>query len=215
MTRTRALLAIAPFALLLGSAAGCGSDGDGSAAPGGSALPGSQAPSDAPPVSGASEPSGGASPTGGSGGGGDSGRCHHGEVRLAVQDAPGGGAAGSQYTWIVLTNTSSRTCTVYGFPGVSWVTGDSGQQVNKPAERDTAVSPKRVELAPGKAAHAQVGSPQTGNFGDECKPVQVRGYRVYLPDETAADFVPAPQTVCSADGVGLAHVGPVVAGTSQ
>ncbi|WP_433616274.1 DUF4232 domain-containing protein [Dactylosporangium sp. CA-139114] len=212
MTRTRALLSIAPLALLLGSAAGCGSDVGGSAAPGGSALPASQEPTGAPPVSGAPEPSGGASPAGA---GGDSGRCHHGEVRLAVGEAPGGGAAGSQYTWIVLTNTSSRTCTFSGYPGVSWVTGDSGQQVNKPAERDTAASPQRVELAPGKAAHVQVRSPQTGNFGDECKPVQVRGYRVYLPDETAADFVPAPQTVCSADGVGVAQVGPVVAGTSR
>ncbi|MFI5913054.1 hypothetical protein [Dactylosporangium sp. NPDC051541] len=61
----------------------------------------------------------------------------------------------------------------------------------------------------------QIRSPQPGNFGDTCKPVEVRGYRVFLPDETAADFAPAPQTVCSADGVGRAQVGPVISGLSQ
>ncbi|WP_433046712.1 DUF4232 domain-containing protein [Dactylosporangium sp. CS-033363] len=134
---------------------------------------------------------------------------------MAVQGAPGGGAAGSQYLWLILTNATSKTCTLEGYPGVSWVTGDNGQQVNQPAERDTSIAPKQLSLQPAQAAHAQIRSPQPGNFGDSCKPIEIRGYRVYLPDETAADFVPFQQQVCSADGVGRAQVGPVETGASE
>jgi hypothetical protein len=191
-------MALAPLALLL-VAAGCGDAG------GVVAAPASAEPSSAPPASSAAPSASAGEPEQ---------RCHHGEIQLTAQAAPGGGAAGSQYVWIVLSTTSSRTCTLYGYPGVSWVTGDDGRQVNQPAERDTSTAPQRVELPTGQAAHAQVRSHQPGNFPDTCRPADVRGYRVYLPDETAADFVAFPLSVCSADGVGRAEVGPVVAGLS-
>ncbi|MFB9449370.1 DUF4232 domain-containing protein [Dactylosporangium vinaceum] len=204
--------AVFPLMMLLAAAAGCGGGDGTAAAPAASGAP-------TTPVAGSAAASGqstGPAPSASAGGGGDvTNRCRHGGITFKVQDAPGGGAAGSQYLWIVLTNPSSRACTLYGYPGVSWVTGDGGQQVNQPAERDTGVEPKQVKLESGQSAHVQVRSPQPGNFGDACKPVDVRGYRVYLPDETAADFVPSPQRVCSADGVGRAQVGPVVAGLSQ
>jgi hypothetical protein len=198
--------ALAPLALLL-AAAGCSDTGGAVTA---SASP---APPSAPQTTSAL-PASSASPSTPSASAGDPQRCHHGEIALTAQGAPGGGAAGSQYVWIVLRNTSSRTCTLYGYPGVSWVTGDDGRQVNQPAERDTSTAPQRVELPPGQAAHAQMRSPQPGNFPDTCRPADVRGYRVYLPDETAADFVAFPLSVCSAEGIGRAEIGPVVAGLS-
>ncbi|WP_432991515.1 DUF4232 domain-containing protein [Dactylosporangium sp. CA-233914] len=202
MTRRKLALTIAPFALVL-TAAGCSGDaGDTSAAR--STGPATAQAASAPPQSGGAGPSED----------GGSRRCHSGEIGLSAQDAPGGGAAGSVYGWILLTNTSARTCTLFGYPGVSWVTGASGQPVNQPAERDRGTEPKLVTLQPRQAAHVLVHWGQPGNFPG-CGPVQVAGYRVYLPDETAAGFVPWPVQECSADGVNRATVGPVVAGTSE
>ncbi|MFI5915677.1 DUF4232 domain-containing protein [Dactylosporangium sp. NPDC051541] len=38
--------------------------------------------------------------------------------------APGSGAAGNCFEWLVFTNVSTKSCTLHGFPAVSWVTGD-------------------------------------------------------------------------------------------
>ena len=134
---------------------------------------------------------------------------------MTRQDAPGGGAAGNVYEWLIFTNMSTRTCTLYGFPGVSYVTGPSGQQVNEPATRDGTV-PSRVTLNPGQAAHVQLHTGNPEAFpATTCKPVPVAGFRVYLPDETAAVFVPAPTRQCSTNGVNATTISPVLPGTAQ
>ncbi|GAA2369615.1 DUF4232 domain-containing protein [Dactylosporangium salmoneum] len=153
----------------------------------------------------ASEPAAGQPSNGESG----SGRCHTGELKVAAQAAPGGGAAGNVYTWLVFANASARACTLYGYPGVSWVTGADGQQVNQPAERDPSGKPAMVTLQPGGTAHAQVHAGHPDMFPDTCKPVPVAGYRVYPPDETEALFVPVADKQCSADGVNRAVVEPI------
>jgi hypothetical protein len=138
-------------------------------------------------------------------------RCHTGDVRVAVKAAPGGGAAGSVYNWLIFTNTSGRACTLFGFPGVSYVTGASGQQVNDPAVRSTE-SPSKVTLAPQQGAHAQLQTGHPEAFPGTCNPVPVAGYRVYLPDETAAVFVSASMQQCSTKGVNPTTVSPVAPG---
>jgi hypothetical protein len=140
-------------------------------------------------------------------------RCHTGDVRVTVKAAPGGGAAGNVYNWLIFTNTSGRTCTLFGFPGVSYVTGASGQQVNDPAVRSTE-SPGKVTLAPQQGAHAQLRTGHPDAFPATCNPVPVAGYRVYLPDETAAVFVPASMQECSTKGVNPTTVSPVAPGTN-
>ncbi|MGI5176379.1 DUF4232 domain-containing protein [Dactylosporangium sp. CA-152071] len=141
------------------------------------------------------------------------GRCRTGELRVTAMSAPGGGAMGGVYTWLVFTNTSGRTCSLYGFPGVSYVTGASGTQINEPAKRE-GTTPVRVDLAPGQGAHAQVRTGQSGAYPDTCQPVEAAGYRVYVPDETASVFVPWRVKVCSTDGVNGMLIGPVFPGTS-
>ncbi|MEV4140635.1 DUF4232 domain-containing protein [Dactylosporangium sp. NPDC049742] len=141
------------------------------------------------------------------------GRCRAGDLRVTARIAPGGGAAGGVYTWLVFTNTSGRTCSLYGFPGVSYVTGASGTQINEPATRE-GTAPVRVDLAPGQGAHAQVRTGQSSAYPDTCHPVEAAGYRVYVPDETASVFVPWRSTVCSTDGVNGMLIGPVYPGTN-
>lgn len=140
----------------------------------------------------------------------NTGRCRTGDLKVTSAPSPGGGAAGSVYTWLIFTNTSGRSCTLFGFPGVSYVTGPSGQQVNDPAKRSG--SPSRLTLAPGKAAHAQLQSGHPEAFPDTCRPVAVAGYRVYAPDETASVFVAAPMQQCSANGVNVMTVNPLEPG---
>jgi hypothetical protein len=111
------------------------------------------------------------------------------------------------YDWIVFTNVTDHPCTLKGYPGVSWVA--SGRQVNLEATRSVVGAPARVTLAPQESAHAQLHW-STPEMFDDCCPVPIDGYRVYLPDETESVIVPMRGDVCSTDGVDVAQVDPVV-----
>jgi hypothetical protein len=141
-----------------------------------------------------------------------SARCHTND--LGVKPGTGEAAAGTQYVPLVLTNTSSRTCTLYGYPGVSWVAGDQGSQVGDAFQRGGVDKKATVTLDPGQAAHATLQMPNPGNYDEaRCKPVSVRGLRVYPPDETAAVFVALPSKECSAKGVNVDTVWAISSGT--
>jgi hypothetical protein len=95
-----------------------------------------------------------------------------------------------------LTNTGSSSCTLYGYPGVSWVAGADGHQVGAAAQRQTDNSgnaQQTVTLAPGALASAPLDIVDAAVIPPaECKPVPVRGLRVYPPGQTAALFLPLP-----------------------
>ncbi|MEU9633676.1 DUF4232 domain-containing protein [Streptomyces tendae] len=78
------------------------------------------------------------------------GRCHSAELRAAVGRVDPG--AGQRNFPVVLTNTSERTCTVYGYPGAAFVDA-SGKQLGPDPERAPG-SPETVTLTPGKSAWA-------------------------------------------------------------
>ncbi|WP_121702833.1 DUF4232 domain-containing protein [Streptomyces sp. BBFR25] len=78
------------------------------------------------------------------------GRCHTSELRAAVGRVDPG--AGQRNFPVVLTNTSERTCTVYGYPGAAFVDA-SGKQLGPDPERAPG-SPETVTLTPGKSAWA-------------------------------------------------------------
>lgn len=111
---------------------------------------------------------------------------------------PAEGAAGSTYRPLLLTNTGTAACELRGFPGVSYVTGDDGEQVG-PAATESGERGPQVVLEPGTAASATVQFVDVANFdAAACAPVPVRGLRVYPPGDTAALFVAADGTGCSA-----------------
>jgi hypothetical protein len=75
-------------------------------------------------------------------------RCHTFELRAAVgRNDPG---AGQENFPLVLTNTSGRTCTVYGYPGGAFV-DPSGRQLGPDPKRNPG-SPTKVTLKPGGSA---------------------------------------------------------------
>jgi hypothetical protein len=139
-------------------------------------------------------------------------RCHTGDLEISV--VPGDNAAGHSGLRVVFVNTLPVRCTMFGYPGLSFLSAPSGSEINLPAERSAAQGgPKLVHLPPGGTAHADLLLTNTANFAaDTCKPQQAAGVRVYPPDETASAFAAYPVTVCSVDGVGVAEVYPVQSG---
>ena len=138
------------------------------------------------------------------------GRC--GVAHLRITLVPGDSAAGHLGLRLVLTNTSAGPCTLFGYPGVSFVDSPDGAAVNDPAQ--PAGGPAEpVTLVPGAAAHADLLLTQVGNFpAASCHPVTVAGARVNPPNETATVFVASAQQLCSARGTGVPQLYPVQPG---
>jgi Protein of unknown function (DUF4232) len=136
-------------------------------------------------------------PVGGGNGetGGGSQACPPTDLKLSL--GPTNGAAGHIYQPLQFTNAGKQPCLLVGFPGVSYVTGDSGTQVGAPAERDGNTGP-RVTLQPGQMAYATIIMTDVGVFdANVCKPTTTRGFRVYPPNTTAALFVAQNGTGCA------------------
>lgn len=155
---------LASSVAVLGLLTACGGSGDGAAASPAQTLPGTAAPAtggrstDAASASASSTGTGtapgeatttaskpGSTPAGASGA-----RCHTSELRAtAGRNNPG---AGQENFPIVLTNASSRTCTLRGYPGTAFVDA-SGRQLGPDPKREPG-TPATVTLAPGRSAWA-------------------------------------------------------------
>lgn len=137
---------------LLGLATAC-ADGDGTATTGSTRPPaGTASTARQPTTTTASMPkSTPAAATGGSTSAGGGTRCHTSELRASVgRNNPG---AGQENFPVVLTNTSARTCTLYGFPGAAFLDG-AGRQVGPDPKRASGATATTVTLAPGRSAWA-------------------------------------------------------------
>ncbi|MCT9078456.1 DUF4232 domain-containing protein [Streptomyces fulvoviolaceus] len=111
-------------------------------------------------------------------------RCHTSELRASVgRNNPG---AGQENFPVVLTNASSRTCTLYGYPGTAFVDA-SGKQLGPDPKRSSA-EPETVTLAPGQSAWAGLsfGNPEVSG----AKSATPAALLVTPPDEEDALKVP-------------------------
>lgn len=124
------------------------------------------------------------------------------------------GAAGSVNQALRFTNVGNAACSMVGFPGVSYVNGDVGNQVGAPAHRSGPSG--SVVLQPGATAHSNVKYVRVQNYPDStCKPTHVRGIRVYPPNNTAAMYVPRPGKGCANPNVSQLDVRSVQPGPGQ
>ena len=73
---------------------------------------------------------------------------------LQVKQGVSQGYAGGVYEVIDFTNTSGSPCSLYGYPGVSLVSGPPYTQIGLAAKRTASTRPKLVTLAPGATANA-------------------------------------------------------------
>ena len=113
----------------------------------------------------------------------------------------GQGAAGTFYRVIVLTNVSASPCTLYGYPGVSFVTGQGGSVIGAPASRNPLVPDTLITLQPGQAASALTGIADTGALpAAACKPGSASLLQIYPPGDRGAVFLTYSAQVCTRPG---------------
>jgi hypothetical protein len=122
------------------------------------------------------------------------GLCKSPDLKLSFSGGDAG--AGTVYRSLVFTNVSGHTCTIQGFPGVSYVGGADGHQVGQPAVRVGDKGPA-ITLNKGETASAAIGFVNVQNFDTvTCQPQPVRGLRIYPPQETASLFIGMSATGC-------------------
>jgi Protein of unknown function (DUF4232) len=141
--------------------------------------------------------------------------CRSASLQVTVNASQAGGAAGSMYYPVDFTNTSSAPCGLYGYPGVSFVTADSGagRQIGAAAQENPGLPKVAVRLAAGGVAHAWLQVAEAGNYPvATCQPVTAHWLRVFAPGETEALYVNHAFNACSSASAPLLTVMPVRSG---
>jgi hypothetical protein len=133
------------------------------------------------------------------------------QVKLGLSE----GYAGGVYQLINFTSTSSASCTLYGYPGVSLVTGPPYAQLGSAAKRSITTPVKLITLAPGETADAQLQIVDALNFPSAtCKPTKATNLKVYPPNQTAPVYLADTSYGC-AKPVPTMVIGPVQAGSAH
>lgn len=125
---------------------------------------------------------------------------------LAASLGPSNGAAGSTYYPIEFTNDSGVTCTLYGYPGVSFVAA-SGGQVGATAAEDPAYPRRLVTLVPGATVHAELKVTEAMNYpSPTCQPVTAHRLRVFPPGQTSPLYITLSAMACASTSVRILSV---------
>lgn len=189
----RTAIAAAVLACCAVVVAACGSAGSQAASPAATtgSAPTSSAPSaqpSTPVTSPSASPSAPAGPAG----------CASSGLQVAVPASKGNAAAGSSYYPVEFTNTSAATCTLFGYPGVSFVSGIGGSQIGIAATENPTVSRKLITLTPGQTAHAELQVVDAANYpSPACGLVTAHWLKIYPPNQTAPLYVSFTAQACS------------------
>jgi hypothetical protein len=135
--------------------------------------------------------------------------CATGNLTGAIGANAGGGAAGSDYVNIVLTNHGSSPCTLQGWPGVSFVGLGNGTQLGQAATLDRTSAHPTVTLAAGGTSKATLRVVQARNYDPAtCGLKAADGFRVYPPGQKASLLVKNTDfSACTSTKVSLLTVG--------
>ena len=117
---------------------------------------------------------------------------------LSVKLGAGNGAAGSTFVPIVFTNTTGSSCSLFGYPGVSFVTGRGGSQIGSAAMRDPTEPARSIVVAAGGVAHATLRVVQADNFpAAGCQPTAVSTLKIFPPGQTTALYLAFSSRTCA------------------
>ncbi|GAA0409543.1 hypothetical protein GCM10009530_72450 [Microbispora corallina] len=133
-------------------------------------------------------------------------RCRTTGLKARVGRVDAG--AGQRYAPLVLTNTSSKTCWVYGFVGLIMIDGH-GDALRTRTRRES-VRPHRVTLRPGASAHARLHWTEIPTGSETRCPASAR-LMVIPPDEVAHLEIPFTARPCDD---GRIDVTPMAAGAT-
>jgi hypothetical protein len=135
------------------------------------------------------------------------GPCSTSALRMTLGSA--GAAAGHFHRALVFTNISAASCTLYGYPGVSFVATVGGRQIGAAAGR-SLTSEGLVVLAPGAKAHALLDLLDVLNFPPSvCAASRAHWLKVYPPNQFSAGYVRWTAQVCSRSKPVYMFVAPV------
>jgi hypothetical protein len=126
-------------------------------------------------------------------------------------EEPGGGTAGSVFYRIELTNLSTATCSVKGYPKVNAV-DLKGHRIGAFATHEKGKAAKKVTLAPGQTASAQLRIVDALNFpAAKCKATTAAGLRVGIPGGSGNKIAPLAFETCVRAATKTLSVAPVQA----
>jgi len=149
----------------------------------------------------------GASATAGSAGAGAGSACATSQLSVAQVNPSVG--AGQYYSTLVFTNTSGTSCTLVGYPGVSYVVANGVQSGNPAVRSGGAATP--VTLAPGGKADSVLHDSNgiSGYTPQQCRLTAAQGLRIYPPNNKAALFLPWKTSHCAGLSIHPLTIGPV------
>jgi hypothetical protein len=125
---------------------------------------------------------------------------------------PGGATAGSTYYQLEISNISGRTCTLYGYPGVSAIRG--GHQAGSAARRVSSHHSTLLTLVPGATVHVILQIADVYNFPpSSCHPTTAYALRVYAPGDYASMQFPFTFKACGKKGPVFLYVSATIGGT--
>jgi Protein of unknown function (DUF4232) len=118
---------------------------------------------------------------------------------LGVKAGLSQGTAGSLYQVIDFTNISNVSCTLYGYPGISFAsTGSSGGQIGLAAKENPTPPRELVTLAPRATANALLRIVAAGNFPPAtCGMVTAHWLVIYPPNQTTPVYLKYTSPTCS------------------
>jgi len=202
-------LALTAAALISAAAvAGCTSSGTSSPP----AAPGSTAPT---PTTASPAPTSGNTPAVASPSATATGPAACPTSSLQVKQGVAQGYAGGVYVVIDFTNSSGSTCKLYGYPGVSLVSGPPYMQIGLAAKRSTTTPKTLVTLAPGATANALLQIVDALNYPSaSCGPAKATALKVYPPNQTVPVYLPNTSNGCTKP-VQILYIGAVRPGSGS
>ena len=153
----------------------------------------------------------------GRGGSTATGACAPSSLRVTVDAAAAGAAAGSTFYPIDFTNGSGVRCLLDGYPG-AWFATPAGHRIGSAASRDRTVAAHPVALRPGATAHAWLQVTAAANYpAKACRPVTAHWLRIRVPGAATVSAVRRAFPACAAamHGHGILTVQPVAPGRGR
>lgn len=128
--------------------------------------------------------------------------------------APAGAGDGmnQKHDAIILSYTGSTTCTLQGWPGVSFVGDGNGTQLGAPATLDWSAPHPTLTIKPGGKVQAPIDYSNADVYApSECQEKLADGFRVYPPGSRTSIFIPEKWEACTSTQHKLLTVGAFVA----
>jgi hypothetical protein len=117
------------------------------------------------------------------------------------------GTTGTTKYSLNLSNTSTSTCTIQGYAGVTFVAGDDNHPIGHAADQDTGPLPT-ITLSPGQTASAILGIEDPANLPADCDATPPSGLRVSPPDQSASLVIDPAGIACANPKYTTLHIGP-------